>query len=491
MIRDYQTKIFTKEEVKLADTTEYLIRGGVHLYAKLPEALEGIATIGVIGWGNQGPAHAMNLRDSLEGTKIRVKVGLREGSPSEAAARAEGFSQESGTLGEMFDIIKESDLVILLISDAAQAQLYKKIFASMKDGATLGLSHGFLLGYLKSINEALPKNINIIGVCPKGMGKSVRRLYEQGREKEGAGINCSFAVEQDINGKATDYAIGWAVGIGAPFSFCTTLEQEYRSDIFGERGILLGAVHGIVESLYRRYVDAGMSKDAAFENTVECITGSISKMISHKGIKAVYESFTGSDKEAFEKAYSASYVPAKEILQEIYEEVESVNEIRSVIMAMERMKKFPMGIIDNTEMWSAVGREVRAKRTEENIVLNPTTAGVYIATMIAQIDVLLEQGHCYSEVINESIIEAVDSLNPYMHYKGVSYMVDNCSYTARLGSRKWAPRFDYILSQCAYTELDANASTDAAQLDAFRSHKVHEPIETLLQYRPSVDIFVK
>ena len=82
--------------------------------------------------------------------------------------------------------------------------------------------------------------MNVIAVCPKGMGPSVRRLYEQGREVNGAGINSSFAVHQDINGKATDYALAWAIGLGSPFTFQTTLESEYRSDIFGERGILLG-----------------------------------------------------------------------------------------------------------------------------------------------------------------------------------------------------------------------------------------------------------
>merc|ERR1712100_957891 len=74
-----------------------------------------------------------------------------------------------------------------------------------------------------------------------------------------------------------------------------------------------------------------------------------------------------------------------------------------------------------------------------------TTAGVYCACMMSQIDTLREKGHSFSEVCNESVIEAVDSLNPYMHARGVAYMVDNCSYTARLGSRKWAPRFDYNL----------------------------------------------
>ena len=88
------------------------------------------------------------------------------------------------------------------------------------------------------------------------MGPSVRRLYEQGADVNGAGINCSFAIEQDVTGRATDYALGWAIAIGSPCTFQTTLESEYKSDIFGERGILLGAVHGIVESLYRWFVEA-------------------------------------------------------------------------------------------------------------------------------------------------------------------------------------------------------------------------------------------
>src|SRR5205823_5098709 len=125
--------------------------------------------------------------------------------------------------------------------------------------------------------------------CPKGTGPSVQQLYEQGREVNGAGINASFAVQQDINGKATDYALGWSVALGSPYTFETTLESEYRSDIFGERGILLGAVHGIAESLYARYVGQGMAKDDAYLNTSESITGPISKTISRSGLKAVYE----------------------------------------------------------------------------------------------------------------------------------------------------------------------------------------------------------
>merc|ERR1719387_2477602 len=101
-----------------------------------------------------------------------------------------------------------------------------------------------------------------------------------------------------------------------------------------------------------------------------------------------------------------------------------------------------------------VGEKVRAQRDDKKIPLNPFTAGVYVATMMAQIDVLLRAGHSFSEVVNESVIEAVDSLNPYMHYKGVSHMVDNCCITARLGARKWAARFDYMIDQQAFVELD-------------------------------------
>ena len=133
------------------------------------------------------------------------------------------------------------NLVLLLISDAAQVRLHEQIFSRLKKGATLGLSHGFLLGYLQSEGKSFPADINVIAVCPKGMGPSVRRLYEQGRNVNGAGINSSFAIQQDMNGRACDYAIAWAVALGAPFSFVTTMEMEYRSDVFGERGILLGA----------------------------------------------------------------------------------------------------------------------------------------------------------------------------------------------------------------------------------------------------------
>jgi ketol-acid reductoisomerase len=488
-VHSFTSKVFTPQEVTFADTKEIIVKGGRDLFPLLPKAFEGIKKIGVIGWGSQAPAQSQNLRDSLAevGSDITVSIGLRKGSKSYDQAKECGFSEKDGTLGDMFDVIKESDLVILLISDAAQAKLYKEIFAAMKPTATLGLSHGFLLGHLNSIGEKFPENMDVIAVCPKGMGPSVRRLYEQGKSVNGAGINASFGVHQNKSGKATDVALGWGIALGSPFMFETTLESEYRSDIFGERGILLGAVHGIVESLYRRYQRQGMSPEQAFLESSESITGNIVKTISTQGIKAVYENLDMAEKEIFKKAYSASYLPAKEILQEIYDEVKSGNEIRTVIMHGERLNKYPVGKIDGTDTWK-VGEKVREKRDDDKIPLNPFTAGVYVATMMAQIDVLLEAGHPYSEVVNESVIEAVDSLCPYMHYRGVAFMVDNCSFTAKTGSRKWAPRFDYILDQLAYTAVDEGKPVNKELIAAFENHPVHQAVEECCKLRPPVDI---
>ncbi|KAL6615711.1 hypothetical protein ACP70R_037981 [Stipagrostis hirtigluma subsp. patula] len=495
---DFETSVFKKEKVSLAGHEEYIVRGGRNLFPLLPEAFKGIKQIGVIGWGSQGPAQAQNLRDSLAEAKsdIVVKIGLRKGSKSFQEARAAGFTEESGTLGDIWETVSSSDLLLLLISDAAQADNYEKIFSHMKPNSILGLSHGFLLGHLQSLGLDFPKNISVIAVCPKGMGPSVRRLYVQGKEINGAGINASFAVHQDVDGRATDVALGWSVALGSPFTFATTLEQEYRSDIFGERGILLGAVHGMVEALFRRYTEHGMDEDSAYKNTVESITGIISKTISKKGMLEVYNSLTEEGKKQFLEAYSAAYYPCMDILYECYEDVSSGSEIRSVVLAGRRfyekegLPAFPMGNIDQTRMWK-VGERVRATRPQGDLgPLYPFTAGVYVALMMAQIEVLRKKGHSYSEIINESLIESVDSLNPFMHARGVAFMVDNCSTTARLGSRKWAPRFDYVLTQQAFVTVDKKAPINQDLISNFFSDPVHGAIEVCAQLRPTVDISV-
>ncbi|KAG2411289.1 hypothetical protein I3760_Q014500 [Carya illinoinensis] len=447
---DFETKVFKKENVNLAGNDEYIVRGGRNLFPLLVDAFKGLSRLVLL----------LGIEDSLAEAKsdIVVKIGLRTGSRSFAEARAAGFTEENGTLGDMWETVSGSDLVLLLISDSAQA-----IFSHMKPNSILGF--------------------HMETLCPS-------------KEINGAGINSSFAVHQDVDGRATDVALGWSVALGSPFTFATTLEQEYKSDIFGERGILLGAVHGIVESLFRRYTENGMSEDLAYKNTVECITGIISKTISTKGMLAVYDSLSEEGKREFESAYSASFYPCMDILYECYEDVASGSEIRSVVLAGRRfyekdgLPAFPMGKIDQTRMWK-VGERVRLARPAGDLgPLYPFTAGVYVALMMAQIEILRKKGHSYSEIINESVIESVDSLNPFMHARGVSFMVDNCSTTARLGSRKWAPRFDYIITQQALVAVDNGALINQDLISNFLSDPVHGAIEVCAQLRPTVDISV-
>jgi len=485
----FESKIFPVETIELDGVEESFLRGGRHLFALLPKAFAGIKQIGVIGWGSQGPAQAQNLRESLAGTDIRVAVGLREGSESFADARAAGFSEEDGTLGEMFDVIRGNDLTVLLISDASQAQLHARIFDALKPCSTLGLSHGFLLGYLETIGGKFPSNVNVIAVCPKGMGPSVRRLYEQGREVNGAGINTSFAVQQDLDGHATDIALGWSVALGAPYTFKTTLKSEVTSDLFGERSILLGAVHGVVEALNRRYLDDGATPEDAFDRACESLTGPIRETISKQGLIAVDEQLTADGRRDFRRAYDATYVAFRGLMEEIYDDVVSCNEIRSVVAAASRFDRYPMTRVEGSPMWKT-GAGVRKQRAHHKAPLDGFTAGTYVGAMMAQVDVLIQHGHPYSEIANESIIEAVDSLLPYMHARGVAYMVDNCSTTARLGTRKWGPRFQAMLEQIAFPSLVSREETPDEPPEGFLTHPVHEVLHQLSEMRPAVDISV-
>lgn len=466
---------------------ELIVRGGRHLFPLLPQGLAGIRRIGVLGWGPQGRAQALNLRDSLAGTDISVVVGLRPGSSSVTDARAHGFTEESGTLGDWLQVANTSDLVLALIADAALATQYPKIFDAIRPGATLGLSHGFLVGYLDEVGEAFPESVSVIAVCPKGMGDSVRRLYLQGRQINGAGINSSFAVLSDHDGHAVDRALAWSIALGSPCTFQTTLRQEYLSDIVGERAILLGAVHGITESLFQRYRLAGDDPITAYERSCENITGPIAHTISTAGLRAVRDTLSMEQRAECDRAYSASYQPTRELITEIYDEVADGTELRSVVLAGQRLAHTPMTSISGSPMWS-VAPEVRARRGGRELTIDPFTAGVFTATMTAQVDLFAERGHPWSEIVNESIIEAVDSLLPYMHARDVAYMVDNCSTTARLGARRWGPRFQAVLEQIAFPAADQTSTADPTLISAFTANPVHTAFAAAAALRPPVDI---
>jgi ketol-acid reductoisomerase len=484
-----RSDVFDLVELELAGTDEQVLMGGRHLFPSLPDAFAGIERIGVIGWGPQGRAQALNARDSLSTAGITVSVGLRDGSSSRADARREGFSEADGTLGEMFEVIRSSDLVILLIADAALVERCDEIFAAMKPNAVIGLAHGFLLAHLRAIGDRFPASNSVIGVCPKGMGPSVRRLYEQGRDLDGAGINCSVAVHQDVDGRATDIALGWAVALGAPFIFETTLDSEYLSDIAGERAILLGIPHAIAEAVYRRCIELGDDPSNAFVRSTESMTGVLARTISRGGLRAVLDQLQGDDRRTFDEAYCATYEAFTPLMVELYDEVASGNEIGSVRLATRRLADHPMAPVDGSRMW-LVGRDVRARRSELEVGIDPITAGIFCGSMVAQIDVLRDGGHRWSEIANESVIELVDSLIPYMHARGVAYMIDNCSTTARLGARKWGPRFEAAISQQVYPMLDSTGGRDAERIAALEEHAIHDVLAAIGDYRPGLDIAV-
>lgn len=486
----FESTFFSSQlrEIDLAGETETVLDGSDRPFDAVAEALGDQEQIAVIGWSSQGPAQAQNLRESLQaaGSDTRVVVGLRNGSSSRASAEAAGFDLESGTLVTVEEALGRSSMSLMLIADAAMAKEGHELVSMMPAGSTLGLSHGFWLGHLEAKGEQPRGDIDIIGVCPKGMGPSVRRLYEQG-----SGINSSYAVTQGGE-MARERALAWSVGIGAPYTFQTTLENEWRSDIFGERAILLGGVHGIVEALYAWKRQRNVGSEEAYLQTVESLVGPLSTTISHEGLQGVFEKLDAQEREEFVKAYNAAYPTLKQLIGKIYTDVSSGREIGEVVADNEH--GVPMTQVDGTDMWR-VGERVRSSRgdvREDALSIDPEVAGIYIAGMMAQVDVLRTNGHHWSEVVNESIIEAVDSLNPFMKARGVAFMVDNCSVTARRGGRKWAPLFQAWIAQGVLPVLDETRTSDDNHdyFADFLKHDVHGVLAMLGTMRPDIDISV-
>lgn len=171
------------------------------------------------------------------------------------------------------------------------------------------------------------------------------------------------------------------------------------------------------------------------------------------------------------------------VLRNIYDHVCDGREIRDVIAKTADLKNNPMPSVEASPMWQ-VGKELYKTPTTMNRE-SAFTLGLYMGIMMAQIDLLREKGHHTSEIVNESLIEAIDSLNPYMWARGVAYMVDNCSITARLGTRKWGPEFMKTLR----TEI--SSPTDSIPFSSFLSHPIHRDIATCFGFRPSVKIAVE
>ena len=211
-------------------------------------------TVAIIGYGSQGHAHALNLKDS----GVDVIVGLYEGSKSWAKAEAQGLKVMTSA-----EAAKAADIIMILINDEKQAALYKEsIEPNLTEGKTLAFAHGFNIhfGCIKP-----PKNVNVIMIAPKGPGHTVRSEYQAGK-----GVPCLIAVEQDATGDAWDIGLAYALGIGGARAGVleTTFRTETETDLFGEQAVLCGGVCALMQAVFETLVEAGYDPRNAY---FECI----------------------------------------------------------------------------------------------------------------------------------------------------------------------------------------------------------------------------
>ncbi len=211
-------------------------------------------TVAIIGYGSQGHAHALNLKDS----GVKVIIGLYEGSKSWARAESQGL-----TVMTSAEAAKNADVIMILINDEKQAKLYKEsIEPNLTEGKTLAFAHGFNIhfGCIKP-----PKNVNVIMIAPKGPGHTVRSEYQAGK-----GVPCLIAVEQDATGDAWDIGLAYALGIGGARAGVleTTFRTETETDLFGEQAVLCGGVCALMQAGFETLVEAGYDPRNAY---FECI----------------------------------------------------------------------------------------------------------------------------------------------------------------------------------------------------------------------------
>jgi len=234
--------------------------------------------VAVLGYGVQGPAQSLNLRDN----GIRVIVGQKQGSPSWDRAVADGWVPGE-TLFPVEEAAERGNLIHYLRSDAEQRSLRPKIDACLDDGDMLDFSHGFAITYKDQTGVVPPPNVDVALVAPKGSGRSVRANF-----LDGSGINASFAVQQDATGRALERTLALGIAIGAGYLFETTFEKEVYSDLTGERGILMGALAGVMEAQYDVLRKNGHSPSEAFNETVEELTQSLIRLVGQNGMDWMY-----------------------------------------------------------------------------------------------------------------------------------------------------------------------------------------------------------
>jgi ketol-acid reductoisomerase len=250
---------------------------------------------------------------------------------------------------------------MFLLTDAGQKDAWPDIKKSLKEGDAIYFSHGFSIVYGSQTGIVPPNFVDIILVAPKGSGTSVRRNF-----LDGSGINCSFAVHQDYTGKAGDRVKALGIAIGAGYLFPTTFEKEVYSDLTGERGVLMGALAGIMEAQYNTLRERGHSPSEAFNETVEELTQSLIRLVDENGMDWMYCNCSETARIGALRWRDRFREGTKPLFDSLYDLVASGEETR-IVLEKSKGADYRQKLADelkemgNSEMWRA-GMTVRSLR---------------------------------------------------------------------------------------------------------------------------------
>jgi len=317
--------------------------------------------IAIIGYGVQGPAQALNLKDN----GINVIVGQApEFKADWDRAVKDGFVP-GVSLFPIEEAAEKATVIQYLISDAAQRTVWPKLEPCLKEGDALYFSHGFSVTYKEQTGVVPPKNVDVILVAPKGSGMSVRRNF-----LAGTGINSSYAVFQDYTGNAEERTLALGIGIGSGYLFPTTFEDEVYSDLTGERGVLMGALAGIMEAQYDVLRENGHSPSEAFNETVEELTQSLIRLVDEKGMDWMYGNCSATAQRGaldWKPKFKEATLP---VFNELYKRVKSGEETKVVLEKTSGADykdhlEIELKEIRESEMWQA-GATVRSLRPKDN-----------------------------------------------------------------------------------------------------------------------------
>jgi len=315
-------------------------------------------TVAVLGYGVQGPAQALNMRDN----GIRVIVGATPEGPSWDKAMKDGWVPNK-TLYSLEEAVDYSTVSQYLISDAGQKIMWPYIKPRLKKGDALYFSHGFSVVYKDQTGVVPPDFVDVVLVAPKGSGASVRANF-----LNGSGINSSFAVEQDYTGRAKDRTLALGMAIGSGYLFATTFQREVFSDLTGERGVLMGALAGIMEAQYAVLRKNGHTPSEAFNETVEELTQSLIRLVGQNGMDWMYANCSSTAQRGaldWRHEFRNATLP---VFERLYQSVASGEETRIVLKsnsAPDYKEKLDeeLRVMRESEMWAA-GSQVRSLRPE-------------------------------------------------------------------------------------------------------------------------------